>query len=216
MPNRYELILFDMDGTLIDTDELIAQTFFRLYDKYNFEKRASREKMIYFSGPPIREILAKEFPQVDKEQIFKEFHSISWELYPRYIFLYPFEKEVLLELKKLNYRLGIVTNKMHKTTEYCLKLLDLENIFDVVVGIDDVKNPKPHQEGISLAMKILNQPEKSKVLYIGDNSSDFLTCQNAGVDCVLVSWGPRLLDPSLRPRYLVKSYKDILEVLKNE
>ena len=62
---------------------------------------------------------------------------------------------------------------MHGTTQYCLELLNMNNIFDVVIGIDDVNLPKPHSEGIFKAMDILNQPEKVKVLYIGDNGSDF-------------------------------------------
>ena len=216
MPKKYDAILFDMDGTLIDTDELIAQTFFYLYDKYNNGKRATREEMAYFSGPPIRETLAKEFPQVNQEQLFQDFHDISWRLYPQYLKSFPFVNETLNELKKEHYRLGIVTNKMHGTTQYCLELLDMQDLFDVVIGIDDVNYPKPHSEGIFKAMDILNQPEKAKVLYIGDNGSDFLTSQNAGIDCGLITWGPRALSSSLKPKYLVKSFRYLREVIENE
>lgn len=216
MPKKYDVILFDMDGTLIDTDELIAQTFFCLYDKYNNGKRATREEMVYFSGPPIRETLAKEFPQNNQEELFQEFHDISWRLYPQYLKSFPFVKDALIELKKDHYRLGIVTNKMHGTTQYCLELLNMNNIFDVVIGIDDVNLPKPHSEGIFKAMDILNQPEKVKVLYIGDNGSDFLTSQNAGIDCGLITWGPRALNSSLKPKYFVKSFRYLKEVIENE
>ncbi|HKM10588.1 MAG: HAD family hydrolase [Bacilli bacterium] len=216
MPKKYDVILFDMDGTLIDTDELIAQTFFCLYDKYNNGKRATREEMVYFSGPPIRETLAKEFPQINQEELFQEFHDISWRLYPQYLKSFPFVKDALIELKKDHYRLGIVTNKMHGTTQYCLELLNMNNIFDVVIGIDDVNLPKPHSEGIFKAMDILNQPEKVKVLYIGDNGSDFLTSQNAGIDCGLITWGPRALNSSLKPKYFVKSFRYLKEVIENE
>ena len=216
MPKKYDVILFDMDGTLIDTDELIAQTFFCLYDKYNNGKRATREEMVYFSGPPISETLAKEFPQINQEELFQEFHDISWRLYPQYLKSFPFVKDALIELKKDHYRLGIVTNKMHGTTQYCLELLNMNNIFDVVIGIDDVNLPKPHSEGIFKAMDILNQPEKVKVLYIGDNGSDFLTSQNAGIDCGLITWGPRALNSSLKPKYFVKSFRYLKEVIENE
>lgn len=216
MPKNYDVILFDMDGTLIDTDELIAQTFFCLYDKYNDGKRATREEMVYFSGPPIRETLAKQFPQVNQEQLFQDFHDISWRLYPQYLKSFPFAKESLLELKKDSYLLGIVTNKMHGTTQYCLELLDMKDLFDVVIGIDDVTYPKPHSEGIFKAMNILNQPEKAKVLYIGDNGSDFLTSQNAEIDCGLITWGPRALNSYLKPKYLIKSFYNLKEVIENE
>lgn len=216
MPRKYDVILFDMDGTLIDTDELIAQTFFCLYDKYNNERRATKEEMAYFSGPPIRETLAKEFPQVNQTKLFQDFHDISWRLYPQYLKSFPFVKEALVELKKEHYRLGIVTNKMHGTSQYCLELLDMQDLFDVVIGIDDVNYPKPHYEGIFKAMDILNQPEKAKVLYIGDNGSDFLTSQNAGIDCGLITWGPRAIGSSSKPKYLIQSFCSLKEVIENE
>jgi pyrophosphatase PpaX len=216
MPKKYDVILFDMDGTLVDTDELIAQTFFYLYDKYKNGNRASREKIIYFSGPPIKDTLAKEFPEIDQKELLKEFHDVSWNLYPQCLKSYPFVKETLLNLKKQNYRLGIVTNKIHKTTEYCLKLLDLVNIFDVIVGFDDVTKPKPNPEGIHLAMEMLGQQDKTRTLYIGDNTSDYLTSQNSGIDCALITWGPRAISDSLRPKYLLKSFCHLKEVLESE
>ena len=53
-----------------------------------------------FSGPPIRETLAKEFPQINQEELFQEFHDISWRLYPQYLKSFPFVKDALIELKK--------------------------------------------------------------------------------------------------------------------
>lgn len=213
MPNKkYSVVLFDMDGTLADTDPLIIETMHILYDKYRQGNRTPDEKIIYFSGPPIRETLKKEFPDIDNDFIYDEFHDESYKLYPTHIFSYPHSKEALLELKKEGFKLGIVTNKIHHLTEHALKCIDLENIFDVIIGFNDVSKPKPDKEGILKALTMLGGDIKH-TLYIGDNKSDYLSAKNAGVDCCLVSWGPRKLDPDLTPAFKIKCYEELKEKL---
>ena len=209
---KYDVILFDMDGTVADTDPMIIEAMHILYDKYRNGNRTPDEEIIYFSGPPIRETLKKEFPDLDQTFIFDEFHHESFKLYATHIFRYPHSKEVLLELKKEGFKLGIVTNKIHSLTEYALKCIDLENIFEYIIGFNDVWKPKPDGEGILKSIEHF-ESEKSRTLYIGDNKSDYDTARNAGVDCCLVSWGPRKLDPSLTPEFKIKSYLDLKEHL---
>ncbi len=216
MAKKYSVLLFDMDGTIANTDELIVQTFFTLYSKYRKGEPTPRSQIYYFSGPPIRETLKKEFPDMDLQFILDEFHRISWDYYPKYTTIYEDCKKVLLKLKELGYKLGIVTNKIHRTTEYVIKLLDIENIFDVIIGFDDVLVGKPNKEGIYKAMNLLGEDNPNKVLYVGDNESDLVTANNANVDCMLVTWGPRELSPSLNPLYEVNSYKKLLEALTHE
>lgn len=213
MPNKkYSIILFDMDGTVADSDPMIMEAMHILYDKYRDGKRTPDSEIIYFSGPPIRETLKKEFPNLDQQFIFDEFHKESYKLYATHVFKYPYSKEVLLDLKKEGFKLGIVTNKIHSLTEYALKCIDLENIFDVIVGFNDVSKPKPCREGILKAIDFF-KGKKSETLYIGDNKSDYLTALDAGVDCCLVSWGPRKLDPSLKPNFKIASYLELKEHL---
>ena len=211
---QYKTLLFDMDGTVIDTDPLLKESFHILYDKYRDGKYTSDEEIWYFSGPPIKVTLAKEFPDLDKEFIFKEFNKVSESLYPTHTFKYPHSKEVLLELKKAGYQLGIVTNKVHRLAVYALKCVGLDHIFDVVIGFEDVINPKPHEEGILKAISLFNSNQDS-TLYIGDNASDILSADNAKVDSCLVSWGPRKVDPNVKPTFKVNSYLDLKEKLLN-
>lgn len=209
---KYKTLLFDMDGTIADTDPLILEAMNFLYDKYRGGRRTPESEIIYFSGPPIRDTLKKEFPDQDINFMFEEFHKKSSTLYATHVFSYPNSKEVLLALKKDGYQLGIVTNKLHHLAEYALKCIDLENIFDIIVGFDDVNNPKPHQEGILKAIDYFKSNKKD-TLYIGDNKSDLDTANNAGVDCCLVSWGPRVLPKELKPTFKISSYIDLKEKL---
>jgi len=205
---RYDTILFDMDGTISDSDEWLYQTFLGLYDFFPSGKRKSREEAFSFSGPPIKLTLKQEFPNEDQDFVYQKYNEISYPLYEKYIKPFPYCLEVLTKLKEDGFKLGIITNKHHKLTIYSLGILGLENCFDIVVGLDDVANGKPNKEGIEKAIKIL---EGKKAIYIGDNLSDFLTANNAGIDCALVDWGPRILPPEAKPKFKMKSYKDILE-----
>ena len=63
MNKKYDVILFDMDGTIANTDRLILESFYKLYDKFNNGVRRSDEEIYYFSGPPIKETLKVEFPE---------------------------------------------------------------------------------------------------------------------------------------------------------
>lgn len=209
---QYKTLLFDMDGTVIDTDPLLKESFHILYDKYRHGIYTPEEKIWYFSGPPIKKTLAKEFPDLDIEFIFKEFSKVSESLYQTHTFKYEHSKEVLLELKKAGYQLGIVTNKIHRLAEYALKCVDLENIFDVIIGYEDVINPKPDKEGIIKAINLFNSDIDSTI-YIGDNASDILSADNASVDSCLVTWGPRKIDENIKPTFKVNSYLDLKEKL---
>ena len=209
---QYKTLLFDMDGTVIDTDPLLKESFHILYDKYRNGVYTPEEKIWYFSGPPIKKTLANEFPDLDLDFIFKVFNKVSESLYPTHTFKYPDSKEVLLELKKAGYQLGIVTNKVKRLAIYALECVGLDNIFDVVIGYEDVKNPKPDAEGILKAISLFKSNQES-TLYIGDNATDILSADNAKVDSCLVSWGPRVIDPNVKPTFKVNSYIDLKEKL---
>ena len=214
--HKYQVILFDLDGTVADTDEMIVETMNILYDKYRDGIRTPVEEIYYFSGPPIYDTLDKEFPGCDLEFMHSEFRRVSVELYPSTVKSYPRCKEVLLELKKLGYKLGLVTNKIHSSTLFCLKLIGLEGIFDSLICYDDVIHPKPESEPILKAMHELDTFDLSKVLYIGDNKIDLICANNARVDSALVTWGPRKVDRNLKPTFFIDSYDDLLRRLKDE
>ena len=205
---KYDTILFDMDGTAIESDTLLYEIFMRLYDLYKDGQRKTKEEIYYFSGPPIRETLRKEFPNMDNDFMNDEFHRIGYPLYDSCIHNFPHAPEVFKKLKDDGFKLGIVTNKQHNLTIHALELLGIDCYFDCVVGLNDVKNGKPNREGIDKAKSILGG---EKVLYVGDNLIDYKTAENAGVDCCLVNWGPRVLPLEATSKYKMNSYLELLE-----
>ena len=213
MPKKYDLVLLDLDGTVADTDEMILRTMNDLYDKYRDGRRTPPEEVYYFSGPPIKVSLEKEFPGVDINLLMKEFADISWDYYDICVTTYPHVIETLTKLKSEGVYLGIVTSKGHNNTIKCLESLHLNELIDVFVAGDDVKETKPNPEGIYLLMEHFAIKDKKKVLYIGDNKGDYLTARNAGVDVGLVTWGPRKIDYSLSPEYWIDDFKEVEEII---
>lgn len=206
---KYNVILFDMDGTIADTDRMIVETFLYLYDKYRDGKRSPLEEIYYFSGPPIRESIQKEFPNLDTDLILNDFREKSLSLYESTVTAFPGCKEALINLKNHGYKLGVVTNKSSKPALYCLELLGFEDIFDICIGYNDVKVGKPDPEGILKAVSYFNENDLNKVIYIGDNKVDIDTAINAKIDSVLVCWGPRKIDPNINATYKVNSFKEL-------
>ena len=211
--NKYKVLLFDLDGTLCDTDEMIVQTMFAIYKDYQPTKVRTREELYYFSGPPIRETLAREFPNQDPEEMYEVFKRVSKGFYPKCVKAYQDEVKVLTALKENGYRLGVVTNKGSPLTLYSLELCGINHLFDVIISADDVGIPKPDPTGIFKALEKLSVSNKDECLYLGDNDIDYETASNAGVETLLVTWGPRKINVLDKAKYLAKSYNDIGGIL---
>ena len=207
--HKYKVLLFDLDGTLCDTDEMLIQSFFALYKKYRPAKIRTREELIYFSGPPIKKTLVDEFPDYSFEEIYKAFQETSRELYLPYVKAFDNEIETLKKLKEAGYLLGVVTNKGAPLTKYSLEVAHIDGLFDVVISADDVNAPKPSPLGINKALERLAIADKGKVLYIGDNDIDYETACNAGTDAMLVTWGPREIKSIKAAKFAVSSYNEL-------
>ena len=211
--NKYKVLLFDLDGTLCDTDEMIVQTMQAIYKEFKPVKERTREELYYFSGPPIRDTLANEFPDQDPDYMYDVFKKVSKGFYKDFVYPYKDEIEILTALKNKGYLLGVVTNKGLPLTIYSLEICHIESLFDVIISADDVAIPKPDPAGINKALEKLGIKNKEEALYIGDNDIDYITASNVGVDTLLVTWGPRTINVLDKAKYLAKSYNDIGGIL---
>ena len=210
---NYRVLLFDLDGTLCDTDEMIVQTMYQIYKDYKPAKIRTREEIYYFSGPPIRDTLANEFPDYDGDEMYEVFKRVSKGFYASTVKPYADEIKILKALKEKGYLLGVVTNKGLPLTLYSLEICHIDGLFDIVISADDVAIPKPDPSGIYKALEKFGIKNKKEVLYIGDNDIDYVTATNAGVDTLLVTWGPRKINVLNKAKYLAKSYNDIGGIL---
>ncbi|MFG6121478.1 pyrophosphatase PpaX [Thalassobacillus sp. B23F22_16] len=205
-------ILFDLDGTLIDTNELIISSFTHTTEQYG-DRLYSREEIMSFIGPPLRESLAK----IDKdrvEELVNVYREHNMKHHDELVEAYPTVVETIETLKEKGYKLGIVTTKMRQTVEMGLKLTGLKESFPVVVTLDDVSNAKPDPEPINKALEQLDSTA-SETLMVGDNTHDILAGKNAGTKTAGVAWtikGKEVLE-ALDPDFMLTEMREILDII---
>ena len=188
---QYKLYLFDLDGTLIDSDQMLIETFHELYAKYRPNFKPADDYIRQFSGPQITETLRKEFPDEDQKLMMEEYRNRSRKYYDQYVRLFPKAYELMEKLHQNGIPFAIITNKHRYATKYTYELLDLEKFDIFSVCADDVVNLKPAPDGIYKAMEHFGVNKKEDVIYIGDCYTDYLSASNAGVNFGYITWSPR-------------------------
>jgi len=184
MNKLFHGFIFDIDGTLTSTNQLIFDSFNFIAKKY-LDKTFSDEEIIGLFGPTEGQIIKKLFGENHKEvsEDYYKFYGDNHSMAD----IYPGLKEILVELKNNNYPIGIFTGKGRDSSMITLTKLGIDKYFDLIVTGDDVENSKPSPEGILKFVDKFNL-EKQKVLMIGDSVSDVKAAREAGVKIASVLW----------------------------
>ncbi len=182
------IILFDLDGTLIDSTEAILESFHTACEKLGFPSPKD-EKIKRLIGYPLDYMFAHV--GVPKEQVW-DFVAAYKEHYRKIskqkTVLLPNAAEAVKEAASFS-RLGIVTTKTGRYSRELMEHFGLLGYFEVLVGREDVENPKPHPEPILNAIEIMH-PQKGEDIYmIGDTKLDMECAKEAGVEAVGVLCG---------------------------
>lgn len=148
MKNPKPVILFDLDGTLLNTEPAILKSYRELFKKYRTEEEFTRDKQLAVLGPSLQTMFAQYFPEQDAEQLVKEYREHNRAAHADLVKPMDGAVELLESLKAQGYKLGIVSTKVKEMVLLGLTLNHMDHYFDVIVGQDDVKNGKPDPEGI--------------------------------------------------------------------
>lgn len=209
-----KLLIFDMDGTLIDTDEVLYKTWKELFELYKpKDYTIDREFIRSFSGPPIESSIARAFPEKDPDFILSEYRKRTAKYYDTDLKFFDNEKDVLNKLYKDGYILTIATSKNRPMTEKSLQIFGVFDLFsDMVTSSEDVAH-KPNPDSLLLLMEKFNIT-KEETLMIGDTSFDALAARNAGVKSVLLKLCPRTYEKDKMPDFFVSSYNELYDLIK--
>ena len=215
MDNKITTLLFDLDGTLIDTNELIIKSFMHTLGNY-YPDRYKREDVLPFMGPSLVETFSSIDPERTEEMVQRYF-AYNIENHDRYVTEFEGVYESIKKLKEEGFKLGIVTTKRAETAALGLKLTKLEPFFETVVTLDDVTKTKPDPEPIYKALDFFgSRPEEA--MMIGDNYHDILAGKNAGTKTAGVAWSLKGKDflQSFEPDYILDTMDDLLQILRSE
>ncbi|MBE6183927.1 pyrophosphatase PpaX [Heyndrickxia ginsengihumi] len=212
MQKQITTLLFDFDGTLIDTNELITQSHLHTLNKY-YPGRYKREDVLVFNGPPLIESFSTIDPERAAEMV-ETYRAFNLAHHDELIKEFPDVLETLKELKEKQFKLAIVSTKFRDTLLRGLNLIHLDSIFDVIVTLDDVKHAKPHPEPIEKALQLLGS-EPGETLMVGDNSHDIESGKNAGTYTAGVAWSAkgRAYLEALQPDFILEKMTDLYSIL---
>ena len=212
---RKPTILFDFDGTLMNTDYSIIEAYRELFKKRNIENEFTREREIEVLGPGLRELFPIYFPKEDVEALFEEYRNINHALGKIHNKPYENAIEVLKKLKEEGYNIGIVSTKQKTVIEDTLKDFDMQEYIDDVVGVDEVSKLKPDPEGL---INIINNNKwnRDDVIYVGDSVGDIGAGNNYGAYTIAYQSHPEKKELLLgaNPNVSIDNLIEILDILK--
>ncbi len=211
----YKALLFDFDGTLLDTNELIIESYLHILgDK--FPGKYDRDSVIPFLGPSLQETCEAIDP-TQTDSLILSYREWNLEHHDQMVAPFDGVVETLHKLKNDGYKLAIVSTKRREMIERGLQLMGCQSLFDTIVGLEDVSRTKPDPEPILLALEHLNV-SKEDALMIGDNFHDIVGGQNAGVDTAGVAWSIKGEDflSTYNPTYMLHHINDLLSIKKGQ
>lgn len=208
-----QTVLFDLDGTIIDTNELIIQSFLHTFEGVT-EKPVTRELIIPNMGRPLVEQMQFFTGRTEVEDLVQKYRAFNIERHDELVTEFPRVKETVAELHAAGIKLGIVTSKVRLTSLMGLKLCGLSDYFQTIVSVDDVQKAKPNPEGIRKAMKELGS-NADQTIMVGDSHYDIEAAHNAGVQSAGVAWSMKGIDylQSYKPTYIIDDIRELLAIV---
>jgi 2-phosphoglycolate phosphatase len=209
----FKTIIFDLDGTLIDSYAAIQESLNYVLEHFGLPKvdLATTKKMV---GRGLENLIQQAIGEERKEQAIALFRKSYDETVVRGTFLLPEVDETIRALYEQGIKMAVASNKPSIYTRTILENFGLNPFFDACYGPDIVNQAKPHPAMLEGLMMELNA-DKKKTLYVGDMLMDVETARNAGVSVALIATGGNSSDElqSTNPNYFLKSFSDLLRLI---
>jgi phosphoglycolate phosphatase len=182
------VILFDLDGTVIDSTEAIIESFYSACDKFGF-KKPKEDDIKKLIGYPLDVMFSEVGVGSEKVWDFVKAYKEHYRVISKQkTIMLPKATQAILEASNFA-RLGVVTTKTAKYSRELLEHFNLMDKFEVLVGREDVTNPKPHPEPILKALEMMNISSLEDVYIIGDTKLDLISAKKAGIKSIGVLCG---------------------------
>lgn len=214
---KYKVVIFDMDGTILNTLEDLKNATNHSLRQFNMPER-TLEEVRMFVGNGIKKLVERAVPTGTDNKKIEEILDVFLKYYEIHsadnTSAYPGILALVEKLKELGIKTAVSTNKADEPAQELGKKY-FNGIFDLIVGQKEGLRTKPSPDSVNEILKILDIQKKDAV-YIGDSDVDLQTAENSGLDFIGVSWGFRgrnFLEQH-GAKNIVDSAEQILELVK--
>ena len=206
---RYDAVLYDFDGTLVDTVPMILSCFHKAFMEVTGHTK-DEAYLLSTIGLPLAYVFSGYEPAV-RESLFKEYQKENARLISTSVHVFDGIMEGLGLLRSMGVRQGVVTSKKRETALFSMRQFDMDSFFEVIITREDTEIHKPNPEPVFLAMRKMGISDVSRVLYVGDSVHDLRCAGNAGVDSAAVNWTYMPINElaAEKPRYWLDRLTDL-------
>ncbi len=208
---KFKNLLFDLDGTIINTNKLIIESF-----KYTLKKHIDidvEESQIkkYFGEPLL--ITLERYSKEKAKLMFKTYIEYNESIHDDRVEIFEDVKPTLEKIKNQGHSLCIVTSKRKVLAQRGLEIFDLHNYFKGIIGYEDTDKHKPNPDPIIKALSLLKaKPEET--IMIGDSEFDIKCAKNAGIKSAFVSWSEAGdYQDNIVPDYTISILSQLLDII---
>jgi 2-phosphoglycolate phosphatase len=216
MISPLKAVLFDLDGTLVDSEKDIAEAANYTREHYGL-KRVPDTTIAQYVGNGVYTLLEKSLGTTDQAKIqeaYEVFQSHYRVHCADFTKPYPGAFDLLNALKKKNIKMGVVSNKPQEFTTSVLEKLNLAPYFEVAFGPEATTNRKPHPEPLLVALEKLGA-QPSEAVMVGDSIVDIQAAQAGQIKVAVFThgYGTRKVLNSGNPDWIVDSFQELIPIL---
>mgnify|MGYP005773462543 CR=1 FL=1 len=203
---KYKTFIFDLDGTLIDTENAVLKTWQYTLNEYGYN--ASMEKIRVVLG--VTTEIGLQRLGVKADDNYGSNWQKNYEKFAKDCDYFTGAKEMLMKLKSLGCILGAVSSRCKKEYEMYFNNFDFDILFDYVILEEDTIKHKPEPEPLLKFLEISNSNPKESI-YIGDMPSDVQCANNAGITSAFVKWNGSNVD-AIDADFVFKSTSEVIDL----
>ena len=216
MKKKY--IIFDCDGTIVNTYPLIMETFRRTFKEKLPDYKYTESELNSFFGPSLNKTFSKYFKEDEVEDVINYYRKINKSLMKDWIYVFEGIKELLDYLKNNNYPISILSNKGYEMLMYGFDLVGLTDYFDIIVGYEQMPEHKPDPSGVDVIKNFYNIDDSfnDEIYLIGDTVIDIKTAIAANINSVGVTWciTNKEVFESANAKYIINKPSELIKILE--
>jgi pyrophosphatase PpaX len=217
LPRRLAL-LFDLDGTLADSIELLLSSFRHAFAQCGITPPADAQWIAGIGTPLAAQMRSHVTDEDAVARLLAAYRAHQWAHQDRLLREFPAARDTLELLKARGHPTALVTSKSNELARRSLARLGMSGLMDVVVGFDSCERHKPDPEPVRLALRALARPPADAV-FIGDSPHDIAAGNAAGVTTIAALWGPfsRSAIDDARPAHVladIRALPDLIEEIE--